>query len=42
MITPVLESLFSGGLKFCNFTKKGLRHRCFAVKFAKFLITAIF
>ena len=41
--TPVIESLFSKvvGLKDCNFTKKRLQHRCFPVKFAKFLRTPI-
>ena len=39
--TPVLESLFNkaAGLKACNFIKKRLEHRCFPVKFAKFLRT---
>ena len=43
--TPVLESLFNkvASLKACNFIKKILQHnRCFAVKFAKFLLTPIF
>ena len=41
--THVIESLFSKvvGLKDCNFTKKRLQHRCFPVKFAKFLRTPI-
>ena len=29
------------GLRVCNFIKKKLQHRCFPVKFAKFLWTAI-
>ena len=35
----MLEYIFSKvtGLKTCNVIKKGLQHRCFAVKFAKFL-----
>ena len=35
----MLESLFNknAGLKACNFIKKTLQHRCFPVKFAKFL-----
>ena len=39
--TPVLESIFNkvAGLKACNFIKKRLQHRCFPVKFAKFLRT---
>ena len=38
---PVLESLFNkvAGLKAYNFIKKRLQHRCFPVKFAKFLET---
>ena len=41
--TPVLESLFNevASLQACNFVKKRLQHRCFPVKFAKFLITFI-
>ena len=41
--TPVLESLFNklAELKACNFIKKRLQHRCFPVKFAKFLRTPI-
>ena len=37
--TPVLESLFNGvpGLKACDFIEKRLQHRCFPVKFAKYL-----
>ena len=40
--TPVLESLFTNvtGLQRCNFIKKRLQHRCFPVKFAKFLRTS--
>ena len=39
--TSVLESFCSkyGELKACNFIKKRLQHRCFPVKFAKFLRT---
>ena len=38
----VLGSLFNRveGLKFCIFIKKRLQHRCFPVKFAKFLKTS--
>ena len=41
---PVLESLFKkvAGLRPCNVTKKRLQHRCFPVKFAKFLRTTLF
>ena len=41
MKAPVLESLFNKytGLKAYDFIKKRLRHRCFPVKFAKFLRT---
>ena len=37
--TSVLESVFNKatGLKACNFIKKRLQHRCFPLKFAKFL-----
>ena len=37
--TPVLESLFIkvASLQPCDFIKKRLQHRCFPVKFAKFL-----
>ena len=37
--TPVLESLFNKvlDLQTCKFIKKRLQHRCFPVKFAKFL-----
>ena len=40
---PVLESLFNNvaGLQACNFIKKILQHRCFPMKFAKFLRTPI-
>ena len=40
----VLESNFSkvAGLICCNFIKKRLLHRCFPVKFAKFLRTLFF
>ena len=38
--TPVLESPL--GLHGCNFTKMKLVHRCFPVKFAKFLRSLIF
>ena len=36
---PVLESLLNkvAGLKTCNFMKKRHQHRCFPVKFTKFL-----
>ena len=42
--TPVLESLFNKcpGLKVCNFIKKRLQNRWFAVKFAKFFRTYFF
>ena len=42
--TPKLESLFNknAGLKTCNLIKKSLQHRCFSVKFAKFLRTPYF
>ena len=41
--TPVLESIFNNisGLQSCNFIKKRLQHRCFPIKFAKFLRTPI-
>ena len=41
--TPVLESLFNKvvGLLTYNFVKKRLQHRCFPVKFEKFLRTPI-
>ena len=37
----VLQSLFNkvAGLKTCNFINKRLQHKCFLVKFAKFLRT---
>ena len=37
--TSVLESIFNkaAGLKVCNSIKKRLQHRCFPMKFAKFL-----
>ena len=40
---PVLESLFikAAGLKVCNFIKMRLQHKCFSVKYAKFLRTLI-
>ena len=40
----MLESLFNkyAGLKACNFVEKRLQHRCFPVKFAKFLRTPFF
>ena len=40
----MLESLFNkvAGLNSCNFIKKWLQHRCFPVKFAKFLRTPFF
>ena len=39
----LFESLFDKveGLQPCNFFKKRLQHRCFPVKFAKFLRTPI-
>ena len=39
--TPVLESLFNkvAGLQACNFITNRLQHRCFPVKFTKFLRT---
>ena len=42
--TPVLESLFKKvtGLRACNFIEKRLQHRCFPVKFAKFLRAPFF
>ena len=41
--TPSLESLLNKvpGLKACNFIEKKLQHRCFPMKFAKFLRTTI-
>ena len=44
MKTPVLESLFKKipGLKACNFIRKKPEHRCFPVKFAKFLRAPFF
>ena len=38
------ESLFNkvAGVKACNFTEKKLLHRCFPVRFAKFLRTVFF
>ena len=41
--TSVWESLFdkASGLSPCNFIKKRLQHKCFPVKFAKFLRTPI-
>ena len=36
------RSLFLISLKVCNFIKKRLQHRCFPVKFAKFLRTPFF
>ena len=44
MKIPVLESLFNkiADLKTCSFAKKRLQHRCFPVKFAKFLRTPFF
>ena len=40
----VLESLFNkvAGLKACSFIKTRLQHKCFPVKFAKFLRTPFF
>ena len=37
----MLESVFNkvAGLQACNFIKKRLQHRCFPVKFVKFLRT---
>ena len=37
----ILKSLFNkvAGLRSCNFIRKRLRHRCFAVKFEEFLRT---
>ena len=41
--SPVLESLFDKGLKKdCNLIKRRLQHRCFPVKFVKFLGATIF
>ena len=39
----MLKSLFNkvAGPEACNFIKKKLQHRCFSVKFAKFLRTPI-
>ena len=39
--TPVLQSLFNKDLKACNFIKEKLKHRCFPVKFVKFLETFV-
>ena len=41
--TSVLESLFNkvAGFQAFNFIKKTLQHRCFPVKFAKFLRTRL-
>ena len=41
---PVLDSLFNkvAGQKACNFIKKRLQHKCFPVKFVKFLKTRFF
>ena len=43
MKTLVFESLFnkSASLQVCNFVKKRLRHKCFHLKFVKFLRTPI-
>ena len=40
----MLESVFNkvAGFQACNFVKSGLHHRCYLVKFAKFLITLFF
>ena len=40
----MLEPLFNkvAGLKACNFVKKRLQHRCFPLKFIKFLRTHFF
>ena len=40
----MLESLFNtvAGLKVCNFIIKRLEHRCFPLKFAKFLRTPFY
>ena len=40
----MLKSLFNkvADQKACNFVKKKLQHRCFPVKFAKFLRTPFF
>ena len=42
--TPVLESVFNkvAGLQTYNFVKKRLQHRCYLLKFAKFLRTLFF
>ena len=42
--TTVIGSLFNNvaGLKFCDFIKKRLQHRCFPVNIVKFLGTAFF
>ena len=39
MKTPVLEPLFNKvtGSQACNFVKKRFQHRCFPVKFGKFI-----
>ena len=41
--TPLLENLFNKfvGLQIYNFIKKRLQHRCFPLKFARFLRTPI-
>ena len=40
----MLESVFNkvAGLQACKFVKKRLQHRCYLVKFAKFLRTLFF
>ena len=40
----VLESVFNkiAGLQVCNFVKKRLQHRCYLVKFAKYIRTLFF
>ena len=39
MLEPPFNKIL--GLKACNFIKKRLQHRCYPVKFAKFLKTSI-
>ena len=40
MLEPVFNKY--AGLKACNFIEKRLQHRCFPLKFAKFLRTPLF
>ena len=36
---PKPNNVYKAGLKACNFIEKRLQHRCFSVKFPKFLRT---